>query len=565
MEISGVTPLAEDTGETRLMTSEEKRPSAPSLPAIVTRSSAHARHDALRAEEVGRINVYARLMIGMSVVGLPLVLLLRISPSAKALLVGAVIVVAVTYTWVWWVSRTPARFDDAVVAVVSQLQGLASHCASLAFGLFSPYPALVAVGIYVYSLGASFRYSFAAYLNLALGHALLSGLVIGGVIVDPGLIRADYLPLREQIVVQICVQIVFLIAVILGRMSRQRTLSAVRGLERAVRLVAQRDALLSEVRRDLDQAVRIGGPGRYTEQVIGSFQLGTIIGRGAMGEIYEAFHLETSEPAAVKLMHRSALAEPAQLARFIREVEVAASLSAPNVVRFLEVAGLDAPMPYLAMERLEGTDLSQLLRAKGSLPLAEVLDLVEQVAEGLAAAHAAGIVHRDLKPQNLFAAGAGASHPAGRPSRPTWKILDFGVSKLADDSSTLTHGHVVGTPAYMAPEQALGKEVDHRADIYSLAVIAYRCLTGHPPFSGAQIPQVLYDVVHTMPPPPSQLADLPPEIDTVMAVAMSKRPRDRFSSAPELARQLARAARHEVEPTIERRARAVLARTPWTL
>src|SRR6185436_10836333 len=120
------------------------------------------------------------------------------------------------------------------------------------------------------------------------------------------------------------------------------------------------------------------------------------------------------------------------------------------------------------------------------------------------------IIHRDLKPQNLFVASG------------TWKILDFGVSRVADTGDTLTAGHVVGTPGYMAPEQARGAAVDHRTDLYALAAIAYRVLTGHAPFSGGEIADLIYRVVHTAPGRPTVLAKLPADVDLALAIGLAK-------------------------------------------
>jgi serine/threonine-protein kinase len=171
-----------------------------------------------------------------------------------------------------------------------------------------------------------------------------------------------------------------------------------------------------------------------------------------------------------------------------------------------------------------------MMRAR-SRPLKprEVVDLVTQVGAGITAAAAAGIVHRDLKPQNVFL------------DRGTWKILDFGVARAMDQGDTLTAGQVVGTPSYMAPEQATGEPVDHRTDLYALAAITYRAVTGHPPFAAGEIAETLYKVVHTRPRRPSDLADVPPEIDLVLAIGMAKNPGQRFATAHELASAIAAA------------------------
>ena len=344
----------------------------------------------------------------------------------------------------------------------------------------------------------------------------------------------------------------------IGRATRKATLEAIERHEKAVRALAAREALLAEARQDLDRALQAGGLGRYTDQRLGSFKLGKIIGRGGMGEVYEAVHAESGAPAAVKLLSAPYLAEPDEVRRFLRETRIVAALKDPHVVQVLEVGGAGAPVPYLAMELLRGTDLAQQLRERGRVSLRFVVALLRQVGTALGAARAAGIVHRDLKPRNLFHA-----LPAGGAGEPVWKILDFGVSKLLDAGATVTRDRLVGTPAYMAPEQALGEPVSHRTDLWALGVICYRALTGRPAFTGGGTPETLFQVVHGMPPAPSELARLPAEVDLVLALAMAKAPGDRFDRAEELADALDAAAEGVVSEEVRVRAEAVLARMAW--
>jgi serine/threonine-protein kinase len=146
--------------------------------------------------------------------------------------------------------------------------------------------------------------------------------------------------------------------------------------------------------------------------------------------------------------------------------------------------------------------------------------MIDQVARGLEVARIAGVVHRDLKPHNLFF-HAGA----------TWKILDFGVSKVLGSEGTLTGEGIVGTPQYMAPEQASGGQVTHAADVYAIGAIAYRCLTGRSPFKGRDLAELVYQVVHAAPLRPGALGRVTPMIEDVLAIAMAKDPRRRFASA----------------------------------
>jgi serine/threonine protein kinase len=247
---------------------------------------------------------------------------------------------------------------------------------------------------------------------------------------------------------------------------------------------------------------------------------------------------------------------PGSIERFLREARAAGSLESPHVVRILDSSPPDGALPYLVMEFLTGHDLAYHLRRRRRLPPDRLQILVHQVASALDEAAGKGIVHRDIKPQNLFL--------LERPSGPAlWKILDFGASKLAQHKGTLTEGRVVGTPAYMAPEQARGEVVTPLADVYGLAAIAYRCLSGRPPFSGKDLPTTLYNVCYSMPPEPSSAGDLSPAVDSVLAVGLAKSARDRFESAGELDSALTAALAGQRDDWIDRRAQALLAHMPW--
>jgi serine/threonine-protein kinase len=229
-------------------------------------------------------------------------------------------------------------------------------------------------------------------------------------------------------------------------------------------------------------------------------------------------------------------------------------LDAPEVVRLLDYGEFADGAPFLVMEKLDGRDLASVLRERRRLSGPAVTRLIREVGRGLAVAWDLGIVHRDIKPQNLF------RHEG---ETATWKILDFGVSKLATTHGTLTQGHVVGTPGYMAPEQARGEDVDYTADLYALAVIAYRSLTGRPAFSGKDVPTTMYEVVYGMPGRPSDMADLDPDIDLALAVGMAKSPADRFASPEALASAIEKALVGELPERIRIRGAKLLGVNPW--
>ncbi|HMR11809.1 MAG TPA: serine/threonine-protein kinase, partial [Polyangiaceae bacterium] len=295
--------------------------------------------------------------------------------------------------------------------------------------------------------------------------------------------------------------------------------------------------------------------GRYTGQRVAGYQVGEIIGRGAMGEVYAGLRSGDDRPVALKFLHPMVLSEEKHLDRFMREAKIAAALNSPHVVKILELGNSNDGIPFIAMERLEGEDLARKLRGKKQLKISEVLTLVSEVAQGLSLADERGIVHRDLKPQNLFLAQTTEGA--------VWKILDFGVSKINAAGATATQGGAVGTPSYMAPEQAKGRDVDHRADVFALGAIAYRALTGKPPFTGPDSLATLYNVVHVQPTRPSQLRPLPRDVDRVLALSLAKDVARRIESASALSDALSAAASGRLDPGLRSRADALLGLMPW--
>jgi serine/threonine-protein kinase len=323
-----------------------------------------------------------------------------------------------------------------------------------------------------------------------------------------------------------------------------------------MQVAARRGALLEEARAELDRALKVGDAGPFSDRVFGDYRLAAVIGKGAMGDVYEASHVDTGELAAVKVLPTRALGDPRTVERFMREAKAASALESAHVVRVLASSSPSDPLPYLIMERLIGRDLAQELRLVNRLPLSEVVELVEQIGSVIDLARDKGIVHRDIKPQNIYLleSEAGRNH---------WKLLDFGVAALSDHGGTLTQGHVVGTPAYMAPEQARSANIDHRTDLHALTAVVYRCITGQPAFAGRDIPALLYDVVHLMPERPSALVDVPEDVDHVLAIGMAKTREDRFASGAELAQALRAASRGELPELQREHATALIARHRW--
>jgi serine/threonine-protein kinase len=532
--------------------------SGPSIAVSATRALTTAA-ETMRLEEIMRTRMFVRLALSFAAVVAIAVPFVGGDPRAKIVLWLSLVPVIVTCGWLWRLLRD----EDAYTVQRALICGYTCIAGAFGgiyfFGFFSPAPIILPFGLYFFSSGQDFRATLAVYLTCAIGYAALTLSLMLGVLPDLGLIEASHLTMIERSVILVLVEGTLLITFLSSRATRASTLAAIERHDRVVRSLAQREALLKEARQDLERALRFNGMGRFSDTVIGSFRLGTVIGRGAMGEVYAGAHVESQKPAAVKLLHGHALADPDLLKRFLREAKLASSLDTPHVVKVLEIGGLEAQLPFIAMELLRGEDLADHLRRHRQLSMKKTITLVRHVGRGLEVARAAGIVHRDLKPRNLFYTETG--EPEGGH---VWKILDFGISKLNDAEATQqTKDMIVGTPGYMAPEQAAGRAVDHRTDLFALGVIAYRCLTGRPPFTGDHMAETLFQVTHAQPPAPSELVTLHADVDLVIAIAIAKQKEDRFDSGAQLAAALDAASRGELEQALRDRAARLLAKHPW--
>jgi serine/threonine-protein kinase len=280
-----------------------------------------------------------------------------------------------------------------------------------------------------------------------------------------------------------------------------------------------------------------------------SYRLERLIGEGGMGRVYEATHLRLSNKRfAVKLLHLGADDDSSAYARFRREAEIATRIGHPHIIEVVDFNITEDGQPFMVMELLEGQDLHRCLEEVKRLEKEELIPILGQVADALQAAHDAGVVHRDLKPGNIFLT-RGVDDDVS-----VVKLLDFGLSKIRHARSQVTREKAVfGTPYYMSPEQAGGdaNRVDHRADIFALAIIAYRCITGRLPFDAPTGIGVLYQVVHADPPALTRLAkDLSRQVDRVMARALAKEPGDRHPSVRAFADDLIRALRAPPETEV---------------
>ncbi len=263
--------------------------------------------------------------------------------------------------------------------------------------------------------------------------------------------------------------------------------------------------------------------------VAGRFRVEGVAGSGGMGVVYRCHDTATTRTVALKVLLLDA---PAHLTRFTREAELLLAISHPAVVGYVAHGRTDEGQHYLAMEWLQGVDLCTRLEAEGALSIDGTLALGARVAGALGAAHAHGVVHRDLKPSNLLLPGGDLAQA---------KLLDFGVARQWQARGPTVAGAVLGTPSYMAPEQARGAaDVDARADVFSLGCVLFECLTGQPPFVGDHPIAVLSKVLFDEAPRVSERRhDVPAALDELVARMLSKSPAERPADGAAVAAALA--------------------------
>jgi serine/threonine protein kinase len=247
------------------------------------------------------------------------------------------------------------------------------------------------------------------------------------------------------------------------------------------------------------------------------------IGSGGLATVYLARNMQTNQIVAVKVLHAHVATDPDTRVRFQREADLLGGLDDPHFVRLFD-HGQEGTQPFLVMEFIEGSTLKALIKAKGKLSSDQALCIARQIAEGLASIHRRGVIHRDIKPQNIMV------RPDG-----TVKVMDFGIAKSVDTGTLTGAGLMIGTPHYISPEQAMGKKVDQRADIYSLGVVLYEMLTGQLLFAGDSPVSVLMKHLHD--PVPSDWAQqhsIPPAVAGLVNCCLAKDPAKRYKNAEEL-------------------------------
>ena len=315
--------------------------------------------------------------------------------------------------------------------------------------------------------------------------------------------------------------------------------------------------------RETLAAIEPGKVGRHTGRTLrDTYLVEALLGVGGMGEVYRGQHQRTRRAVAIKLLHPHMVDDPVLLARFRREAEIAGAVDSDHVVEVID-ADVDDGQPFIVLELLVGRSLQETVEHSTGMDPAQVVQIASQVAAGLNAAHEASVVHRDLKPENLMLVVT--------PDGLRTKILDFGISKIRGNATAITNEvAILGTPDFMSPEQAVGNNeaVDQRADIFSLGAVLYFALTGRRPFRASSVPSILMKICEEEPPP---LVDFRPDLGprgaqlaAVIAIAMAKRPEERYSTTTQLAQDFAVAAQGALPEEVMRRATTLRRGRPAT-
>lgn len=304
-----------------------------------------------------------------------------------------------------------------------------------------------------------------------------------------------------------------------------------------VLLLLEADGEATTLANPIDRAGTgiVNKTGLTAGSLIGQYQIEREIGCGGMGEVYLALDTALKRKVAIKVLPAYMKNDPERVRRFHHEARAASLLNHPNIVTIFE-SGTDGDLPYIVSEYIEGETLRALIE-RGHIAIDMILDIIIQTAEALAAAHDAGIAHRDIKPENIMVRTDGVV-----------KVVDFGLAKLTEQpsfgfSSSLitTPGIVMGTVKYMSPEQARGQKLDVRTDIFSLGIVLYELLTGEQPFDGETNSDIIDKILSADPEPVRILVpQVPPRLEAIIKVALSKNREERYQTVTALAADLAK-------------------------
>jgi len=510
-------------------------------------------HSSLKTEEAARartIGLVFCLVCSLTAAWAPL---LDGHPALKLPVVAIVGWFALCGLYVFWLCSVPERYTRKVFLTYGFFALAASIMILIYLGPFSPTALAVTLGISFFGQGADRKGAWLICGTAICSCLLLYLLILTGAIPDVGVFRGEEGGFAGQLFMTIMVPLVLLVTMTQAHWSRQGVERALEAAVESTMEASRRAVQLEEAQAELDRIAAAGGMlGHMSGRTIGAYKLGPLLGRGGSAEVYDSVDTRDETSAAVKVLLATETNEDNVVIRFQREGEIATQLVSPHVTRVYEYGCAPGGTFYIAMERLEGSDLASILRRESRLDLAEARELVHHVCEGICAAHRKGIIHRDIKPHNIFH----ALEPNGDQ---VWKVLDFGVSKLATNFASITRGAVVGTPQYMSPEQARGEQVDVRTDIYGMGAVLYRVLTGQPPMPGKNH-AALFNAAFRRPQRPRLLVpEMPRPVEAVLALALAPSPADRFQTVDLFRSAFEQALSGNTPDLVMQRAKAI----PW--
>ena len=508
--------------------------------------------EVLREEERNRARVFFRIFQIIAVMTLVFVPFLPGSIWLRRAAALGLVAGFATCIFALQMLKRESAYTERLVAVLGVICSVVAVCVVYYIGIFSAAAMALAIGLYFFAASQSRLVAHVIYPTVAILYFVGSAGLSAGLLPDIALFPSSGATSFTRWFQVFMSQVIFGVTFYMARQNRRIMQRAVEHVRAQGMHIRQRDAQLAEARRELDRALR-PGDGRRSGEALGPYVLGPLLGRGAMGEVYRAMRRDSTEEVAIKVLHPHLVESEQHKKLFLREAQMALSVTSRHIVKMLDLGEAPDGAPYLVMEMLEGHDLAWHLRRLGKMRLPQVIDIVDQIKNALVTMREAGVVHRDLKPGNLFLT---SSEPA------VWKVLDFGLSKGLGTTSSMTQDQLLGTPAYMPPEQLRG-DVTHLTDLYAVAAIAYRALTGVLPHDGDDVAHMVFKVAYEQPAAPARFARLPSDVELVLSLGMAKVPADRFDTIEAFASALRAASTGDLDDVTRRRGWKLLRRAPW--
>ncbi len=430
---------------------------------------------------------------------------------------------------------------------------------ALAIGLHSGFAAIVAAFVFAGGMfrgpvrGGARDRRWAEVIGICAAHTAAFLLIAAGVLPDRAEIPVFSPGGPGQAVLRHCLVLgIYAAAFAAGRAIDRRHEALSLQVEAAARDAARAEALLVTAREEIERAVAGDSGGLFSGLSLGGYEVGRLLGRGGVGEVYEAVHAASGQLVALKLLRRERASEAWHARRLRSEATALRLVRSDHVARIVDAGDLEGDIPFVAMEFIPGTSLADLLRRRGAIDARAAGELVRDVGTGLEDVHRAGVLHLDIKPGNLIRAPGAAG----------WRLVNFGTAQLVDTGGAPPV--VSGTPSYMSPEQARGAALDRRSDLYSFCLVLYRALTGRPAFA-IRDPADVESAAAAGPPDPRAYAELSADLESVLRIGLARMPSDRFAGAAELRDAFAAALEDRLPAGLRRRGAELLAREPWSM